>query len=224
MDVAERRESKPGTVRRDRHLDQYPNFARLLGAAAWGRLPAAVRARFPSVHRKDAEARYVGTMQRVEASAFGYLLAQISRIFDTPVAPYTGNEIETVVRVYPCSNANGVVWERIYYFGGRAPVTVRSTKCLDGDGRLIESLGRGLRMRLCVSEEDGSLRFTSTGYHWEFLGVSVPLPRWFPPGTTYVIHKDEGNGRFRFTMYTKHPWFGVMYFQEGVFEAMESGS
>ena len=223
MEIVERTQSRRGTAGSDRR-PAYPSFERLLGPSAWARVPAAVRARFSGVHAQGSVTRYVGTMRRVEASAFGYLFAQISRLFDTPVAPHTGNEIEAVVNVYPSPDARGVVWERIYHFRGRAPVTVRSTKCLDRDGRLIESLGRGLRMRLSISEEAGVLKFTSTGYYLELFGMSVSLPRWFPPGTTYVVHKDEGGGRFRFTMYTKHPWLGAMYFQEGTFEAMEDDS
>jgi len=202
---------------------EYPNFARMLGASAWARLPAAVRARFPAVHGAEERVCYRGTMQCVRASALGRVLAWIAKLFETPVAPYTGTEVPTEVMVYPKPEVNGVVWERVYHFPGRAPVTVRSTKCLDGAGRLIESLGRGLRMKLTLGEENGSLRFTSTGYYLELLGVTVHLPDWFPPGVTHVIHTDQGDGRFRFTMYTEHPWFGAMFFQEGIFTSREAG-
>lgn len=214
------------TRARCRDASEYPNFARLLGTAAWARLPAVVRDRFPATHRADEVVHYAGTMNRVEATIWGRLFAQLARVFDTPVAPWTGDRVETRVRVYPRPQVRGVVWERIYLFPGRAPVTVRSTKRLDGNGQLVESLGCGLRMKLSLSEEGGSLRFTSTGYYFRILGMTVPLPRWFPPGITHVIHKDEGAGRFRFTMFTVHPWFGTMFYQEGVFEkrAGESGA
>lgn len=202
----------------------YPDFAKLLGTAAWNRLPAAVRARFSSIHGSDEMVRYTGTMQRVKASLMGCVLAQLARVFDTPVALWTGNQIPTEVRVYPQPTSHGMVWERIYRFRGHAPVTVKSTKCLDRDGQLMEALGGGLRMKLAVREEDGALTFTSTGYYVECLGLKVRLPNWMPPGVTRVIHEDEGNGRFRFTMYTSHSLFGTMFFQTGVFEAPEEGT
>ena len=79
-------------------------------------------------------------------------------------------------------------------------------------------------MVLTLTEENGTLRFTSTGYSLEVFGISVRLPRWFPPGITHVIHTDEGGGRFRFTMYTEHPWFGQMFFQEGRFSEEETAA
>ena len=203
---------------------RYPDFARLLGPAAWSRLPAAVRARFPSVHGGNTTVCYTGTMRCVRASLAGRLLAVIAKVFDTPVATRTGDNVLTVVRVYPAPAVKGIVWERIYHFAGHAPVTVRSTKCLDGAGRLIESLGFGLRMKLELTERNGTLRFTSTGYYIELPWGELPLPCWLPPGTTHVIHTDEGAGRFRFTLYTEHAWFGRMFFQEGIFAATEAGS
>ena len=200
-----------------RRQPAWPNFAELLGSAAWNRLPAAVRERFPAVHSADEYIEYVGTMNEVHATTLGRIVAWLTSVFGTPVATNVGSNVRTVVRVYPNAKVKGIVWERIYHFAGRSAVTVRSTKRLDRDGGMIEALGRGLRMRLRVSEHNGTLRFTSTGYYLECLGIRMPLPRWLPPGTTHVIHTDEGGGRFRFTMYTEHPWFGRMFFQEGEF-------
>jgi len=47
--------------------------------------------------------------------------------------------------------------------------------------------------------------------------LRIPLPHWFPPGQTTVIHRDLGDGRFRFILRTSHPWCGEMFYQEGVF-------
>lgn len=158
----------------------YPDFARLLGPSAWFRLPAAIRARFPSRHRIGHAVEYAGAM-RVRASRFGRLLACLARVFDTPVAPFVGENVDTVVKVYPRPEVEGVVWERTYRFPRRGPAIVRSTKCLGPDGRLIEALGRGLRMQLEVFEDRGALRFVSTGYWIELFGLVVRLPSWLPP-------------------------------------------
>lgn len=196
----------------------YPDFERLLGPDAWERLPESVRARFPCHHRAADVVHYSGAMRRVDASRFGRLFAKLARLVGTPVAPGVGRDVGVTVKVYRRSAVNGVTWERTYDFPGRAPVVVRSTKRLDEDGSLIEALGAGLRMQLEVFEDYGALHFVSTGYRIEVLGTVIRLPAWFPPGTTHVIHSDEGRGRFKFTLYTEHAWFGEMFFQEGSFE------
>jgi hypothetical protein len=221
MDTVGRTGSVSAVRRGTARSSRYPNFARLLGADAWARLPEAVRARFADAHTASEPVIYAGTMHRVQATRLGRLVAWLARFLGTPVAPFIGERVRTIVRVYPSSRVQGIVWERIYHFRGRAPTTVRSTKCLDRNGRLVEALGRGLRMRLTLSEDNGTLKFTSTGYCFELAGLSLPLPRWFPPGTTHVVHTDEGDGQFRFTMSTEHPWFGRMFFQEGTFAVME---
>jgi hypothetical protein len=191
-----------------------PDFRRLLGDAAWHRLPKAVQARFcASAHAVDAT-EYRGSMC-VRASLVGRAFAHICRLVGTPVAPWVGDAVNVQVRVF--ESDRGIVWERRYEFADRAPVIVRSTKALNDDGALVESLGAGLNMRLEVSEKDGELHFVSTGYYFEVAGLRVTLPSWFLPGITRVIHEDLGGGEFRFTMTTDHRWFGRLYFQQGIF-------
>ena len=201
--------------------NKYPDFRYLLGDDAWNRLPAAVKDRFAAHDGHTTTGRYTGTMTRVEATGLGRVLANLARFFDTPIVPYTGSDVNVVVNVYEKPEDRGIVWERIYNFPSRRPTMVRSTKRLDHDGNLLESLGRGLRMKLNVFEKDSALHFVSTNYVIDFLGLRLKLTNWLPPGTTHIIHNDEGGGRFRFTMYTEHPWFGEMYFQEGVFYKTE---
>jgi hypothetical protein len=195
--------------------DRRPDFRQLLGRAAWEKLPAAVQARFAlEAHRGEAVV-YRGQME-VKASFGGRLFAHLCRIIGTPVAPFVGTAVPVSVRVFD-SDA-GVVWERRYEFPGRPAVTVRSTKQMGADGRLVEVLNFGLHMRLKVYEEHGALHFLSTGYFFRAGRLQFALPGWFLPGPTHVIHEDKGNGRFCFSMRTAHDWFGEMYFQEGLFE------
>ncbi|MFL6575490.1 MAG: DUF4166 domain-containing protein [Povalibacter sp.] len=191
-----------------------PDFRGLLGEAAWKRLPAAVQDRFCASAHVHGVTHYRGSM-KVRASFLGRALAQVCRLIGTPVAPWVGDDVTMQVRVYE-SDA-GIVWERRYEFANRSPVTVLSTKQLDCEGGLVESLGAGLRMRLCIYEEHGQLHFVSTGYYFEAAGLRLALPNWFLPGVTHVIHEDLGAGNFRFSMSTDHGWLGQLYFQDGVF-------
>lgn len=214
MNTAILREERARTPALVAHPERRPDFRRLLGDAAWGRLPQAVRARFDSHAHSSQTTVYRGEM-RVAASRSGRWLAQLCRLIGTPVAPHVGDVVPMQVRVF--DTPQGVVWERRYEFAGRAPVIVRSTKQLDDNGGLVEALNAGLHMRLRVFEERGQLHFLSTGYYFHAGMLRFNLPDWFLPGATHVVHEDLGAGLFRFSMRTIHRWFGEMFFQDGVF-------
>ena len=192
------------------------NFQTLIGAAAWARLPMAVRERF-ACHAADAVTQYNGAMEVVRCSVSGYFLAQLCRLFGTPLAPFQGTHVPMTVRVYEDGQKGGIVWERIYHFPGKRPIAVRSTKVFAQNNHLLECVGGGFGMRLKVFEEDRKLHFLSTDYFWKGLGLTIPLPKWVSPGTAHVIHTDEGNGWFRFTMTIEHPVLGETFFQDGSF-------
>ncbi len=190
-----------------------PDFRKLLGEAAWNRLPAVVRARFGEDAHANTATIYQGRA-RVHASACGRALAHLCRLIGTPVAPLVGDDVPMLVRVY--ESETGVVWERRYEFPDH-PIVVRSTKQLDDDGLLVECLNAGLHMRLRVFEQQGELHFVSTGYFFRAGPLRFDLPEWFLPGETHVVHEDLGDGSFRFAMTTDHRWFGRMFDQDGVF-------
>jgi Domain of unknown function (DUF4166) len=196
---------------------QIPDFRALLGPAAWRRLPSAVQQRFAAHATESAAATvYRGTMQ-VRASLLGICLAHLCRLIGTPVVPFVHEEVPVAVRVFDREDRSGTVWERRYEFPGRTPVVVSSVKRVEADGTLVEALGAGLRMRLRVFESDGDLHFLSTGYFFQLGRWRIPLPAWSLPGPTHVVHHDQGNGRFRFTMHTRHRRCGELYWQSGRF-------
>ena len=195
----------------------YPDFQALLGTHAWRALPEAVRARFDGTHGKFAEKIYAGVMTEVRASRIGLWLAKLCVLVGTPVVPLTGRNVPVFVRLFHVAKSAGIAWERLYRFKDHPTIAVRSTKMLNPGGQLIESLGLGLCMPLALAEVRGELHFISQGYYFQWGRLRVPLPHWFPPGKTTVIHRDLGHGRFRFTLQTSHPWFGEMFYQEGVF-------
>lgn len=197
---------------------------RVLGEAAWQRLPAAVRERFGEpVRRVD----YVGEFEVVRASHAGRLLALLCRLIGTPVAPRTGSRIPAIVHVGPAGE--GVAWNREYRWPDESFCFVRSTKVIDARGRLVERLPARLCMPLNVYERDGALHFVSRGYFFDlgrWLGrpLEVALPGWLSPGVTHVEHHDEPDGWFRFTMTVTHPFFGEMYYQDGRFHAAKEST
>lgn len=194
-----------------------PDFRQLLGSTAWGRLAPAVQQRFAAhSHGVASVTTYCGRM-KVQASFTGRCIAQLCRCIGTPVAPFVGDDVPVTVRVFDKVGGSGTVWERRYEFPDRAPMTVSSIKRLEPDGTLVEALGCGLRMSLDVFESDGALHFLSTGYFFQLGRMRIRLPSWLPPGATHVIHEDQGDGSFRFTMRTDHVRWGEMYVQSGLF-------
>ncbi len=189
-----------------------PDFRRLLGEAAWARLPAAVQYRFAT---HAAPCLYPGSME-VRASWFGLLIAQLCRLIGTPLAPWTGRDVPVDVTVRAAAGG-GMDWDRVYSFEGRAAVTVTSRKVLSPSGDLLEVVRGGLGMRLAVSEEGEALVFRSTGYILQLGPWTLPIPALLTPGAAWVEHRDLGGGAFRFSLRFIHPLAGETLFQSGVF-------
>jgi hypothetical protein len=192
---------------------------RVLGAAAWLRLPPAVRARFAE---SAPDVSYAGAFEVVNASLLGRFFAWLGTLVGTPVVPRTG--VNVAARVDVRRTRDGIEWRREYHWGDAVDV-VTSTKIVRDDG-LVERLPAKLNMPLDVREENGVLVFESRGYYFEFASgelfrLRLPLPAFFSPGRTRVEHVDLGNGWFRFTLRVTHPWFGEMFFQSGRFCATE---
>lgn len=190
------------------------DFHRLLGGPAWRRLPAAVQARF-AVTAHLTPTRYDGAMV-VRASLYGRLLAQVCRLLGTPLAPWTGEDVAVGVDVY--NDATGaLVWDRTYHFAGRKPLTVTSRKVVSPRGELVEVIQGGLGMVLALGVEDAALHFRSKGYFCRVAGLRLPIPAWFTPGCAHVVHQDQGDGWFRFSLTFTHPLMGETFFQTGLF-------
>src|SRR4051794_26418346 len=126
----------------------------LLGEAAWHRLPAAVRARFPD---PAIAVDYIGEFEIVRASLLGRFIAWLCLLLGTPVVPRTGEHIPAVVRVGPTER--GAAWSREYRWPRSRACLVRSTKVIGADGTLVEELPARLCMPLEVYESGGVLHF-----------------------------------------------------------------
>lgn len=197
------------------------DFATLVGPEGWQRLPALIRARF-ACSAVVTDITYAGAMQSVRCSRAGYLLAQLCRLVGTPLAPFEGRDVPIEVRVYDDPAKGGVAWDRIYFFPGRAPITVTSTKVFAEDGTmLLECVGGGFGMRLKVFEQDCKLHFLSQSYFWRLGALSFHLPDWLTPGVAHVVHSDLGEGWFRFEMTMRHRLLGETFYQDGTFKEKE---
>jgi hypothetical protein len=59
--------------------------------------------------------------------------------------------------------------------------------------------------------------FRSLKYFWRIGGRRLHIPDWLTPGRIAVIHREERQGRFSFTLILAHPLFGETIRQVGFF-------
>ena len=184
----------------------------LVGLAGWSRLPLAVRRRFGPGH---PDTTYTGHLD-LQCSKAGRCFAGLAGLFGAPLAATCAQAVPAHVRVHPYGRG-GVVWERRLALPGRDRV-VRSTKQRGPGGTVIERTDGGLSMLLDVFEEDRALVFRSRSFHLALGRWRIPVPAWLTPGVCRVEHRDLGDGRFRFTLEMRHPWWGRTFHQAGVFD------
>jgi hypothetical protein len=193
-------------------------YRRLLGEPAWRRLPASVQERFSRRLDPRVQTVYRGEVVITELSVVGWLLAQAARMLGGPLPYARDTHGPSTVIVTDEPALGGQVWTRCYARSGRFPQVIQSAKRFQGPTGLEEDLGLGLLMRLAVSEDDGTLVFTSTGYALSPLGRTIPLPRWLSPGRCEVRHRAETDARFSFTLTLDHPLLGRLLRQVAFYQ------
>ena len=204
-------------ARFDRRLASEPapplDIAAIVGAQSWNRLPPAVRRRFALAHH---DCTYTGALD-LACSRVGRCFALLTRVLGGPLTGVRSDAVPARVRVYG-DGRGGVVWERhLSVAAGAATRVVRSTKLKGAARTLIERTDGGLSMELDVFEEDGALVFKSRRYFLALGAWRLPIPTALTPGVCRVEHRDQGDGRFRFTLTMVHPWWGRTFHQTGLF-------
>ena len=200
------------TTRRIRPSVSRPelDIARLIPAADWASLPAALRRRFGVGH---GPARYEGAMD-LECSRAGRWFAWLVRPFGGPLPTAPGRAVPVSVDVQ--STAGGVLWSRQL---GPAQM-VRSVKSPGPGGTVVERTTGGLGMVLDVSVDAGALVFSSRSFFFAVGPWRVPIPAILTPGQCRVEHRAVDADRFRFTLTMVHPLWGTTSRQTGVFTDM----
>ena len=193
------------------------SFRKLVGELAWRRLPRPVQARFERELAPGESAVYVGEVAETRMTFVGWLWAQIARLAGSPLPLRGIARAAAAVVVTEDLERNGQAWTRLYHENGRLPQVIRSTKRFAGPTGLEECVGAGIGMALVASVESRAMVFRSAEYFWRIGGRRVHIPDWLTPGRIAVIHREERQGRFSFTLVVAHPWFGETIRQVGFF-------
>ena len=189
-------------------LAKQGSFRGLVGESAWQRLPPPVRARFERELPPGESAVFVGEVAETRITFVGRLWAQVARVAGSPLPLRAITRAAAVVVVTEDADRTGQAWTRLYHESGRLPQVIRSTKRFEGPTGLEECVGAGVGMALVASVEDRAMVFRSAEYFWRVGGLRLHIPDWLTPGRIAVIHREERQGRFSFTLIVAHPLFG----------------
>ena len=192
-------------------------FRALLGAARWAMLPRAVRARFSKRYLPGCSVSYSGAIIECRISRAGWLLAQLCRLIGAPLPLDRGGGAAAVVTVTEHAPSGGQVWTRVYARRGGFPQVIHSAKMFSGPTGLEEYVGFGIGIALKVAGSAEGISFASDHYFIKFGLVHLRLPRWLEPGALQIDHLDRGSGNFLFVLDLRHPLFGQMIHQVGLF-------
>jgi hypothetical protein len=192
-------------------------FRTLLGAPAWARLPQAIRERFSKRLRAGAAVTYVGEIVESRRTWLGSLFAQLCRLIGGPLPLYDDIAVPAVVTVTEDAATGGQFWTRIYGQTRGFPQVIHSSKRFAGPTGLEEYLGCGFGIALAVSSDDQALHFHSDHYFACLGCLRLHVPRWLAPGGLTISHIDRGEGWFAFVLTLRHPLFGEIVSQTGLF-------
>ncbi|MEE4451519.1 DUF4166 domain-containing protein [Novosphingobium resinovorum] len=192
-------------------------FRALLGAAAWERLPAAVRARFAKRLLPGRSVSYAGQVVTCTMRPVGWLLAQGCRLIGSPLPLGRDAGVAAVVTVTEDGASGGQVWTRMYARPRGFPQVIHSAKRFAGPTGLEEYLGAGFGIALAVEACERGIRFRSDHYFLAIGPVRLRLPRWLAPGALSIDHQDRGEGAFAFTLSLRHRLLGEIIRQVGHF-------
>lgn len=208
-------------VAEDAGAEDHP-FRRLLGAEAWGGLPAAVRARFQRKIGAGACVTYVGEVTECRISRAGRVLAEVARLIGGPLPRHRDTGVPACVTVTEDLAGGGQFWTRQYGRHAGFPQVIFSAKRFAGPTGIEEYLGLGFGIALRLMAENGVLWFVSDHYFLRAGRLRLRLPRWLAPGHLTIGHLDFGYRRFAFTLDLVHPLLGELVHQVAIFADPEN--
>jgi hypothetical protein len=208
--VAVRESPGPEALRDER-------FQSLLAPEDWASLPAPVRRRF-SVRLGNAQSVvYVGEVAETRVSLAGRAFAQLARLIGAPLPFESGGRTASAVMVAEDEQIGGQLWTRVYAREGQFPQVIHSAKRFDGPTGIEECVRFGVGMALTIHVESRALVFRSAHYFARIAGRRLRIPHWLTPGELEVVHREERDGRFSFTLTVRHRLFGEIIRQIAFF-------
>ncbi|HEY4644889.1 MAG TPA: DUF4166 domain-containing protein [Steroidobacteraceae bacterium] len=193
-------------------------FRNLLDPEEWSRLPSPIQRRFTHALADGESSAFLGEVAETRLSLFGRLISCVLLLFGAPLPLQPAQRTSAAVIVTEDHASGGQLWTRIYGRIGRFPQVIHSAKCFSGPTGLEERVGGGLGMALTVHVEHRALVFRSAWYFLRVLGLTLRVPSMLSPGRLEVVHREERDGCFSFTLTIHHPLFGEVVRQAAFFK------
>ncbi|NDE89809.1 MAG: DUF4166 domain-containing protein [Alphaproteobacteria bacterium] len=184
----------------------------------WKNLSSKTQARFEQDPLYTEPKEYDGVMTEVRCSPLGKLFAYCAKLINAPLIPYCQTNVPIDVKVYKENGDPSIHKSRVYYFTGRKPFQVHSYMALNRKNEFEEYVNSWLGMTMNVYAINGNLHFETTHYFIKIAEWRLPIPMIFSPGKAMIKHSDYGDDRFEVRIEMIHPWFGLMFLQEGIFK------
>lgn len=193
-------------------------FRSLLDPQDWAMLPRPIRRRFTHALADGESTVFLGEVAETRLSLFGRLISHILLLFGAPLPLRPTLRTSAAVIVTEDHASGGQLWTRIYGRIGQFPQVIHSAKSFSGPTRLEERVSRSLGMALTVHVENRALVFRSAWYFLRVLGLTLRVPWALSPGRLEVIHREERDGHFSFTLTITHALFGEVVHQVAFFK------
>lgn len=198
------------------HLSE-AGFRQLLACSEWEQLPSVIQRRFSHHLAEGKRQIFCGEVASTNLSKFGWLYAQVARLIGAPLPLQSGARGPALVVVTQNHHCQDQVWTRMYARDTGFPQVIHSAKRFCGPTGLEEYVGCGIGMTLTVHVVDRALVFRSDRYYLRVCGRTLWLPEILCPGSLEVVHREEREGRFSFTLRITHRWFGEILNQIAFF-------
>jgi hypothetical protein len=165
----------------------------------------------------DAAVTYVGEIVESHRTRLGKWVAELCRLIGAPLPLNDEIAVPAIVSVTEDGATGGQFWTRIYGRSRGFPQVIHSSKRFAGPTRLEEYLGYGFGIALKVGADAHALHFHSDHYFVALGAMRWRLPRWLSPGALTISHVDKGDDEFAFVLSLRHPLFGEIIRQTGLF-------
>jgi hypothetical protein len=192
-------------------------FRSLLGRAAWSSLPNSVQERFSKRPVGGTAVIYEGEIIESRMSRAGWLLARLCLAIGGPLPLHSDTGVPAVVTITEDAATGGQFWTRVYGRARGFPQVIHSVKRFSGPTGLEEYLGYGFGIALTVTADASALHFHADHYFLSMGRLRWRLPRFLAPGALMISHVDHTDGWFAFILALRHPLFGELMHQTGMF-------
>ena len=203
------------------HPSEGELFKRVLGVK-WQELHPDIQARFDKNPRPNHPLYYQGHLSELSCSRFGRLIGLLTKpLIKGALIPFNDANFPVDIEVYSKPECRDIFKQRIYRLHDKKPIQFTSFMREGKRGEVLEYVGFGLGMKLVLHVYEGNLYFRSDGYFWDILGFLMPIPALFTPGRTFLCHRNDNASQFNIRIEIKHPIFGTIFTQVGIFHDLQ---